>query len=324
MIPFEKARDGVVGNIECILSVVGKFLSTVAVELAFETSSREMFLEFGEFQFILNSSVQELMDIVSVAQGLYAPPNIVQEIAMAVLNVKNSTADLLLSFKFLIQEHENDPKRKGREYFSPSTTPPPPHRRTSLESNGSNDPQTRRSLPAPRVTPPTLSNLMARTRSAPVPSLTLNLSMLGSSSNNFLASPRASHFTGSIARSARTFGIASILSKRQSERRPSDSTKVEKPWYLTHDYSDKEVLYNPDSTMRGATLNALIEKLTVHDANDVSYFQSFLLTYHSFTTSERLLELLKQRFCVVAPEVLTAEEFSDWETHKKIAFIIVL
>ncbi|KAJ3009155.1 UNVERIFIED_CONTAM: hypothetical protein HDU68_002807 [Siphonaria sp. JEL0065] len=326
MIPFEKARDGVLGNIERILSLVGKFLSTVAEELAFETCSHEMLLEFGEFQFVLNSSIKELMDIVSVAQGLYSPPNIVQEIAMAVLNVKNSTSDLLLSCKFLIQEHENhEGKRipKGREHIpnAPPTTPPPPLRRTSLESDGSNDFSTRRSLPAPRVTPPTLSNLMARRHAneagSPAPSLTLNLSILGSNSKDSLASPRASQFAGSIARAARTFGIDAILSKRQSERRPSDSAKVEKPWYLKHDYSDKEVLYNPDSTMRGATLNALIEKLTVHDANDVSYVQSFLLTYHSFTTSERLLELLKERFCVVAPEGLSAEEFADWETHKR-------
>lgn len=38
-----------------------------------------------------------------------------------------------------------------------------------------------------------------------------------------------------------------------------------KPWYLRPTYDEKEILIDPDGTVRGGTITALIERLTAHE-----------------------------------------------------------
>lgn len=38
-----------------------------------------------------------------------------------------------------------------------------------------------------------------------------------------------------------------------------------KPWYLRPTYDEKEILIDPDGTVRGGTINALVERLTAHE-----------------------------------------------------------
>lgn len=39
----------------------------------------------------------------------------------------------------------------------------------------------------------------------------------------------------------------------------------EKPWYLQSDHGPQDLWLNPEGTVRGGTLSALIERLTPHD-----------------------------------------------------------
>ncbi|KAI8855069.1 ras guanine nucleotide exchange factor domain-containing protein [Chytridium lagenaria] len=78
-----------------------------------------------------------------------------------------------------------------------------------------------------------------------------------------------------------------------------------KAWYLNYDYS------------QGGKLDALMERLTLHDQMDPGFLQTFLLTYRSFTTSKEFEGLLEKRFTLAAPEGLTEEEFSDWDKKKR-------
>lgn len=48
--------------------------------------------------------------------------------------------------------------------------------------------------------------------------------------------------------------------------------------------------------VKAGTLEMLVEKLTYHKLPSSEYTSAFLLTYRSFTSAERLLELLKQRY----------------------------
>ncbi|KAI9335286.1 ras guanine nucleotide exchange factor domain-containing protein [Obelidium mucronatum] len=330
MNPFEKSRDVVLADIGRVITITGSFLSVVEEQLSFESSSNELLMEFSQCRYAVQMSVKELLEVVSVAEGTYTPPTIVQEIAIAILTVKDTASDLLIAVKFLVNDHEvYQANRSSTPLVAPdnssSTQSISTTSRTSNElSSASPVPQSRLSLPTSRVTAPTISSLLARRHtnnepSSPIPSLSLNLSLLGSSVKDTPGSPRTSQFTGSLARAARNLGIDSILAKRpfESSRRQSDSSKVEKPWYLQHDYDDRDMLYNMDSTIKGGTLEALVEKLTSHDGNDVTFVQSFLLTYRSFCTTAVLFEQLKKRFSIVAPAGLSAEELSDWESHKK-------
>ncbi|QRV77634.1 cell division control protein 25 [Ceratobasidium sp. AG-Ba] len=89
------------------------------------------------------------------------------------------------------------------------------------------------------------------------------------------------------------------------------------PWYLKPTYSDpKQILTNTDGGVRGGTLPALVERLTMHDQLDSSFIDSFLMTYKSFTTMQELFRLLVERFRIAPPEGLKPDELQEW-TEKK-------
>lgn len=73
--------------------------------------------------------------------------------------------------------------------------------------------------------------------------------------------------------------MSAILSSK-SPPRPNGSSKLEKilgdeyadkvaadlkPWYLRPTYSQQEILIEPDNSVRGGTVPALVERLTAHD-----------------------------------------------------------
>jgi son of sevenless-like protein len=89
------------------------------------------------------------------------------------------------------------------------------------------------------------------------------------------------------------------------------------PWYLKPTYNDpKQILTNTDGGVRGGTLPALVERLTMHDHLDATFIDSFLMTYKSFTSIRELFQLLVERFRITPPEGLTQEELEEW-TEKK-------
>ncbi|KAG0253551.1 hypothetical protein DFQ27_007342 [Actinomortierella ambigua] len=87
-------------------------------------------------------------------------------------------------------------------------------------------------------------------------------------------------------------------------------------WYLGYDYQPNEIVFNPDGQVKGGTLNALVERLTLHDGLDSSFMITFLLTYRSFTNTRELFTLLFRRFNIQAPMGLDSEELEIW-TEKK-------
>ncbi|KAG0338682.1 hypothetical protein BG004_007120 [Podila humilis] len=92
----------------------------------------------------------------------------------------------------------------------------------------------------------------------------------------------------------------------------------ENPWYLGHDYSHTSISFNMEGHVRGGTLQALVERLTLHDSLDTSFVATFLLSYRSFTTTEILFSLLFRRFSIPAPAALDDYEFEEWERRKLI------
>jgi hypothetical protein len=91
----------------------------------------------------------------------------------------------------------------------------------------------------------------------------------------------------------------------------------EKPWYLGYDYKDEEIVFTVDSNVKGGTLNALVERCTLHDTLDTNFINNFLLTYRSFTSSDEFMELLFKRFQVQVPAGLNPEEIEAWRSKKQ-------
>lgn len=90
------------------------------------------------------------------------------------------------------------------------------------------------------------------------------------------------------------------------------------PWYLKPTYNDpSQILTNTDGGVRGGTLPALVERLTMHDQLDATFIDSFLMTYKSFTTIKELFQLLVERYRITPPEGLTPIELKDWTDKKQ-------
>ncbi|KAF9330033.1 hypothetical protein BG006_006966 [Podila minutissima] len=91
---------------------------------------------------------------------------------------------------------------------------------------------------------------------------------------------------------------------------------VENPWYLGHDYSMADISFNMEGHVKGGTLPALVERLTLHDGLDSNFVATFLLTYRSFASTEELFTLLFRRFSVMAPVGLDEYEMEEWTRRK--------
>ncbi|KAF9127657.1 hypothetical protein BGW39_005693 [Mortierella sp. 14UC] len=88
-------------------------------------------------------------------------------------------------------------------------------------------------------------------------------------------------------------------------------------WFLDYDYQTDDLVLNGDGQVKGGTLPALIERLTLHDGFDATFVATFLLTYRSFTNTKELFTLLFQRFTIQPPMGLDAKELEVW-TEKKL------
>ncbi|KAF9897972.1 hypothetical protein BX616_004683, partial [Lobosporangium transversale] len=97
---------------------------------------------------------------------------------------------------------------------------------------------------------------------------------------------------------------------------PKPAKAVETPWYLGHDYSPTDISFNMEGHVRGGTLPALVERLTVHDGYDANFVQTFLLTYRSFASTSQLFALLFHRITISPPPGLDANEMVIWTDRK--------
>ncbi|GAA5805684.1 hypothetical protein HPULCUR_011207 [Helicostylum pulchrum] len=86
---------------------------------------------------------------------------------------------------------------------------------------------------------------------------------------------------------------------------------------LGNDHHPNDIEFGSDNTVKGGTLAALVERLTVHDTLDTNFIATFLLTYRSFCTTEEFVGLLEDRYNLLPPERLTPEQLDVWTERKQ-------
>jgi son of sevenless-like protein len=96
------------------------------------------------------------------------------------------------------------------------------------------------------------------------------------------------------------------------QKPPSISAAQDTPWFLKRDLED-DLAYDLKGQLKGGTLDALIEQLTRHDTVDLTFNQTFLLTFKSFTTQEEFFQKLVGRFNIVPPPGLNEQETATWK-----------
>lgn len=87
-------------------------------------------------------------------------------------------------------------------------------------------------------------------------------------------------------------------------------------WLLSHDHSD-EVAYNGEGQLVGASLRALVERMTPHDALvEPAFAAVFFMTFRLFTTPQVLVGAIIARYNILPPPGLTDGETFLWQQQK--------
>ncbi|EMD39549.1 hypothetical protein CERSUDRAFT_92047 [Gelatoporia subvermispora B] len=88
-------------------------------------------------------------------------------------------------------------------------------------------------------------------------------------------------------------------------------------WSLSHDHSSEDVAYNSDGQLVGATLAALVERMTPHDSLVEPAFASvFFLTFRLFTSPTELVDAIIARYNLLPPPDLSEEDMFLWQRRK--------
>ncbi|KAG9019883.1 hypothetical protein FRB90_000013 [Tulasnella sp. 427] len=116
---------------------------------------------------------------------------------------------------------------------------------------------------------------------------------------------------------ARAAKIEQMLGREAPAHYVATQTAQQQVWYLRPDSEEGSILVNPDGGVRGGTLPALIERLTLHNYRDAVYNDTFLITFKSFTTVDELFDLLVARFNIPEPAGLKPDELKQWVEKKQ-------
>lgn len=88
-------------------------------------------------------------------------------------------------------------------------------------------------------------------------------------------------------------------------------------WILSHDHAPDDVAYNGEGQLVGATLEALVERMTPHDSLvEQAFADVFFLTFRQFTTPAELVDALIARYNIVPPENISEQELFTWQQRK--------
>ncbi len=89
------------------------------------------------------------------------------------------------------------------------------------------------------------------------------------------------------------------------------------PWTFPHDHAPEDVAYNSDGQLVGATLEALVERMTPHDALVEPPFAAvFFMTFRLFTTPADLLDAVIARYNILPPLGLSEADLRLWQQRK--------
>ncbi|KAJ1982201.1 hypothetical protein H4R33_005081 [Dimargaris cristalligena] len=134
------------------------------------------------------------------------------------------------------------------------------------------------------------------------------------------ANSRAISTTGVRVNRQRSLDTLTALSvPRASKTLPDVQEEHIKPWFMSYDYHHDDITFNEHGQIITGTMEALVERLTLHDCSvDSEYISTFLLTFRSFCTPIRFLDILMTRFHLTPPEELTDSEHAEWAQQKKI------
>ena len=90
-------------------------------------------------------------------------------------------------------------------------------------------------------------------------------------------------------------------------------------WMFGHDYSLEDVAYNSEGHLVGATVEALVEKMTPHDSIvDPAFSAVFFMTFRLFSSPSDLVDVIISRYNLLPPPNISNEDLHLWQQRKGI------
>ncbi|KAJ3155701.1 hypothetical protein HDU86_004170 [Geranomyces michiganensis] len=289
---------------------VGQFLSLVE-DIPLDQISDSLTVDFKVNRLSLYNSVTGLVNSITAATKPLPPNNASELVVLSTGLLEKSVKDLLVSTKFLIEEKESIEQATLQNY---------------IEQYG----QQRKSSESAR-------------RPA-------SLSMIGENETHGASDGTADRSSNAsfneqnrpqYPRSMSTPAMSNTAGAENMDRRPSkNGSKIQqilgleapesplpggpespvtpvKPRYLEYDYAPEDLVFSMEGKVKGGTLEALVERLTLHDTLDADFMAAFLLTYRSFTNSIEFVDLLTRRYAISPPHDLAPAELDLWAEKKQ-------
>lgn len=129
--------------------------------------------------------------------------------------------------------------------------------------------------------------------------------------------------TGREAQPLRGQPMSAVLPSRPHASRNLTTPVPAQPdmrfWVSAHDYDPREITFNSEGAMAGASLAVLVEKMTPHDGPVESVFwASFFFTFRLHTSPTDLVDALVRRYDIVPPTnvMMTERERQIWIERK--------
>jgi len=298
---METNSSSLITQVRSLVTEVGNFLALVD-ELLIESLSDELTVDFKVNRLASYNAISGLVMATQTATNPLAPTNAVEQVINSTTLVDKTVTDLLISTKFLVEEKDQLEQMTLQSYIEQydnrqaAEISVRPRRAMSLSMLVQNNDET--SSGSPRE-----SSELTRERS---------------SSNQLLPTTSSSVVNSEISKARpTTSSTTSTTSTAASTITHTNKTIDSRPWFLSHDYSSNELVLNMEGRVKGGTIPALIERLTMHDSIDSSFTMAFLITYRSFLSSLSFIKALIQRFELPSPEGLQPRELDIWIEKKQ-------
>lgn len=318
-----------------IVTDVGRFLSVVD-EVQYDNMNSDATRDFKVNRIALCNNISGLVMAAQNAVTPIRPNNVNEQVILGAGLVEKGVKDFMISVKYLLQEKEADETERCQKMFNEYA------RRPSAVSEH---------LTQQYYMDPQMRTRGRRAKSLSAINSNMNeipengeKSILSAQEDNRERSYSQRNLAGNMTSPGRSleqqfaeFNIngppvdgrynerkasKSKLKKLLGDEAPNETSSSApdlntKPWYLNYDYGSKDIVFNMEGKVKGATFPALIERLTIHDSHDSSFTQTFLLTYRSFATSVEVIDALIKRFCIKPPPQLTnPQDLKIWNEKK--------
>eukprot|EP00158_Paraphelidium_tribonemae_P007619 Partr_v1_DN28301_c0_g1_i5_m78717 putative Cell division control protein len=327
-----------------IVTEVGQFLSLIE-DIDTSPVTPDIVTEFDRYKENLYNSIRSL--VASTTAAVEPLPNVdaLDQVTLYSSSVETAVNDLVISAKYVLEEknlmnnldipYESakdralslEPRRAlSMNHLSSSVPKNKPSMSESLESTTEEEFESRSMGKVTRF--PLVSRMTnddRMTKSGPVSPAAYSdiANMLPVKASNVRKfKPRKIATSAPIPRRVTVSGKTSTkLSKFFGNELATSTIEAnevdEQEWFLGFDHSPKDMLLSMEGQVKGASLPALVERMTAHDAYDANLTHAFLLTYRTFTDAAELFDLLKQRFNISPPSGLTEAEVNVWIEKKQ-------